>query len=189
MGVFYKIKEFLFVELRILKYRILSDCKKIKGKPTLYHPLLLKGKGTVQFGDQVQIGVKASPYFYSHYAYIEARFESSQIIIGNNVAINNALSLVSYSKIVIGNNVLIGTHCNMMDNDAHQLHSEKRNELPESSEIHIEDNVFIGSNVTILKGVRIGKNSVIGNGSIVTKSIPPNTVAAGNPIRIIKSIP
>ena len=52
----------------------------------------------------------------------------------------------------------------------------------------ISENVFIGDNVTILKGVTIGVNSVIGNGSIVTKSIPDNVIAAGNPARVIRNI-
>ena len=53
---------------------------------------------------------------------------------------------------------------------------------------HIGENVFLGSNVVVLKGVNIGKNSVIGNNSVVTKSIPDNVIAAGNPARVIKPL-
>lgn len=60
--------------------------------------------------------------------------------------------------------------------------------IPKSGEIIIENNVFIGDNVTILKGVTIGENSVIGSGSIVTKSIPANVIAVGNPAKIVKEI-
>lgn len=188
MGLFYKIKQLLFVKLRILKFKILSDCKKTIGKPMLYHPLLLKGKGTIEFGEKVQIGVIASPNYYSHYTYLEARNENSRIEIGDNVSINNAFSAVAYLKIEIKNNVLIGNSCTIMDNDAHHLDRDKRTSSPSSKEVIIEENVFIGSNVTILKGVTIGKNSVIGNGSIVTNSIPKNVIAAGNPARVIKDI-
>lgn len=52
----------------------------------------------------------------------------------------------------------------------------------------IEDNVFIGNNVKIPKGVRIGKNSVIAYGSIVTKSIPANVIAGGNPAKMVRKI-
>lgn len=188
MGFLYQIKQLLFVKLRIFKFKILSDCRRVKGKPMLYHPLLLKGKGSIQFGQQVQIGVVASPNYYSHYAYIEARNENSVIQIGDNVAINNGFSAVAFSTIEIKNNVLIGNNCTIMDNDAHHLDSDKRHMVSDSKGVLIEENVFIGSNVTILKGVRIGENSVIGSGSIVTNSIPKNVVAAGNPARVIKNL-
>ena len=76
-----------------------------------------------------------------------------------------------------------------MDNDGHNLDIDKRhNEVLKSKDVFISENVFIGDNVTILKGVTIGANSVIGNGSIVTKSIPDNVIAAGNPARVIRNI-
>jgi acetyltransferase-like isoleucine patch superfamily enzyme len=188
MGLFYKIKQLLFVKLRILKFKILSDCKKTTGKPILYHPLLSKGKGTIEFGTNIQIGVIASPNYYSHYTYLEARNENSRIVIGDNVSINNAFSAIAFSKIEIKNNVLIGINCTIIDNDAHHLDKDKRHILPNSRDVLIEENVFIGSNVTILKGVKIGENSVIGNGSVVTNSIPKNVIAAGNPARVIKDL-
>lgn len=188
MGLFYKIKQLLFVEFRILKFKLLSDCKSSNGKPNLYHPLLMKGKGKISFGNKVQIGVIASPNYYSHYAYIEARNENSHIQIGDNVSINNAFTAVAFSKIIIGNNVLIGVNCCIMDNDAHHLAINKRDQVADSKEVMIKDNVFLGSNITILKGVTIGENSVIGNGSVVTKSIPANVIAAGNPARVIKEL-
>lgn len=189
MGIISKIKQFFFVTLRVKKYQLLSDCKRISGNPNLFHPLLIKGKGEVFFGKNVQIGVTNSPNFYSHYSYFEARQEQSQIFIGDNVAINNAFSVISFSKIVIGNNVLIGANCSVIDTDGHNLAIDKRNGgYPLIAEIHIADNVFLGSNVTILKGVSIGKNSVIGNGSVVTQDIPENVIAAGNPARVIRHL-
>ncbi len=188
MGLASNIKSFLFVKCRIWKYKLLSDCATISGKPSCYHPLLMKGKGKIQFGKNVQVGVIASPNYYSHYSYLEARNQDSIISIGDNVSINNAFSAVSFSSITIKNNVLIGVNCSIMDNDAHHLDLDKRHETSISEEIVIEENVFIGSNVTILKGVTIGENSVIGNGSIVTKSIPKNVIAAGNPATIIREL-
>jgi galactoside O-acetyltransferase len=182
-------KTLLFVTFRVLKYKFLSDCNKRIGKPKVFHPLLLKGKGTISFGKNVQIGVIASPFFYSHYSYIEARNENSQVFIGNNVSINNSFSAVAFSKIVIKNDVLIGFNCSILDNDAHDLSPiNRKNHSTKTADVLIEDNVFIGNNVTILKGVTIGKNSVIGNGSIVTKNIPENVVAAGNPAQVIRNL-
>jgi maltose O-acetyltransferase len=189
MEIINKIKQFCFVALRIKKYEMMSDCERVTGKPIKYHPLLLKGKGIISFGKNVQIGVIASPNFYSHYTYLEAREECSEIIIGDNVAINNAFSIECSSKVVVENDVLIGVNCSFIDNDGHDLAIEKRNiGSPKTDPIHIHQNVFLGSNVTILKGVTIGKNSIIGNGSVVTKNIPENVVAAGNPAKFIRNL-
>lgn len=189
MGIISKIKQFCFVALRIKKYEMLSDCKTVSGNPTKYHPLLLKGKGKISFGKNVQIGVLSSPVFYSHYTYLEAREVSSEIIIGDNVAISNAFSIECNSRVIIENDVLIGSCCSIMDNDGHDLAIDKRNNgNPKMAPIHIQQNVFLGSNVSILKGVTIGKNSIIGNGSVVTKSIPENVIAAGNPAKVIRNL-
>lgn len=185
----YRINFFFFVTLRIWKYKFLSDCNTISGKPNLFHPLLLKGKGKISFGENVQIGVTASPNFYSQYTYLEARNTESEINIGDNVFINNAFSAVAFSKITIQNNVLIGVNCAIIDNDGHNLDIDRRlSNSIKSEAVFIAENVFLGDNVTILKGVTIGKNSVIGNGSIVTKSIPDNVIAAGNPAQVIRNL-
>nr|WP_315140079.1 acyltransferase [uncultured Flavobacterium sp.] len=189
MSVFSKIKVFCFVSLRIMKYKLLSDCKKVSGSPVKHHPLLLKGEGKISFGKNVQIGVISSPNFYSHYTYLEARYRESEIVIGSNVAINNGFSIVTYAKVTIGNDVLIGVNCSIMDNDGHELAFNKRNQPPSGQAVVIENNVLIGSNVTILKGVTVGENAVVGNGTIVTRDVPKNTIVAGNPARIIRMLP
>jgi galactoside O-acetyltransferase len=184
-----RIRQFLFVSLRIKILRKMSDCKRVSGKPQLFHPMLAKGKGTITFGNNVQIGVIASPNYYSHYAYFEARNEESAIIIGNNVSINNAFSASAMTRISIGDNVLIGVNCSIIDTDAHPLSpTERHTGEPVSAPVAIGNNVFIGDNVMILKGVTIGDNSVVGAGSVVTASIPENMVAAGNPAKVIKTL-
>ncbi|MXN92935.1 acyltransferase [Flavobacterium sp. Sd200] len=181
--------KFIFVTLRIKKYQFLSDCKRVEGNLLMYHPVLLKGPGRIVFGKNVQVGVISSPNYYTHYAYFEAKSENSEIIIGNNTAINNGFSAIALSKISIGNNVLIGVNCSVIDSDGHLLDPQKRNhDLLNAVDVNISNNVFIGSNVVILKGVTIGENSVIGNGSVVTKNIPANVIAAGNPARVIRSL-
>ena len=184
-----RLNQFLFVTLRIRKYKLLSDCKSIQGKPLLHHPALLKGNGSIIFKNNVQIGVVNSPGFYSGYTYLEARNNESIIVIGNNVAINNVFSAVAFTSIIIDDNVLIGDNCSISDTDGHFLQPDMRNiDNPPALPVHIMNNVFIGSNVTILKGVSIGENSVIGNNAVVTKSIPANVIAAGNPARVIRSL-
>ena len=187
--MFDRLKRLLFVTLRIKKYAMLSDCQNIVGKPLLHHPVLLKGKGKISFGKNVQIGVISSPNFLTHYTYIEARYTESEVKIGNNVSINNAFSAIAEAKIFIGNDVLIGVNCTIIDTDGHNLDRKKRNiGIPETAEVHILNNVFIGSNVSILKGVTVGENSVIGNSSVVTKDVPANMIVAGNPAKIIRAL-
>ena len=126
--------------------------------------------------------------------------KNAQIIIGNNVGISSAC-IWSKEKIHIGNNVLIGGDCILLDTDAHNLNfriraSGRLNETginndyatANSAPIHIGDNVLIGTRCIILKGVSIGNKTIIGSGSVVTKSIPDNCIAAGNPCRIIKKL-
>lgn len=118
--------------------------------------------------------------------------KGAQIIIGNNVGISSAC-LWANSSIKIGNNVKIGGDCIIMDTDAHSLNYKDRrnfitdNKHTNSSPITIEDDVLIGTRCIILKGVTIGARSIIGSGSIVTKDIPADCIAAGNPAKIIKT--
>ena len=190
MDISNKIKQLIFVKFKIWKYEILSNCKNIEGKPNNFHPLLIVGSGKVIFGKNVQNGVINSPYFYSNYSYLEVRDKKSLIKIGDNVTINNKFSAVAFSAITIKNDVVIGVNCSIIDSDGHHLNPNSRNEYEsiESKSVLIEENVFIGDNVVILKGVTIGKNSVIGNSSVVTKNVAENTVVAGNPARVIKSL-
>lgn len=182
---------FLFQYPRILKYIFLSNCKNISGKPKYNQPTILLGEGTVVFGKNVNLGVNPSPNLYSGYGYIDARKIESYISIGNDCWINNNATIISDgAKIIIGSRCLIGCNVEITDSDFHELAPESRfggkNIIKKS--VIIEDNVFIGNNVTILKGVRIGENSVIGNRSVVTKNIPQNSIAVGNPCKVIKSL-
>lgn len=123
---------------------------------------------------------------------------SSQIIIGDNVGMSSACIRIR-EKLIIGNNVDLGGNCVIYDTDAHQLnYLARRGEIAanpdipqtcvQSAPVTIEDDVWIGANCIILKGVTIGARSVIGAGSVVTKSIPADSIAAGNPCRVIKKI-
>lgn len=103
--------------------------------------------------------------------------------IGNNCGFSG-VTIWCFKSIRIRNNVRIGANVVIMDGDAHQDDAR----AGDNKEIIIDDNVWIGANSAILKGVHIGENSVIGLGSVVTKDIPANSVAAGNPCRVIKQL-
>ena len=117
-----------------------------------------------------------------------------EISFGDNCSINEDSHITAINSIRIGNNVRISKKVLITDN-AHgaslsELMDIAPNKRPLYSKgpVQIDDNVWIGMNVIVLKGVHIGENSVIGAGSIVTKNIPKNVIAAGNPCKIIKNI-
>ncbi len=175
----------LYQKLRILKFRFLSDCKNVVGHPNIRQPVHFVGKGTIRFNGHVTLGWYPSAYFFSGYIYLEARSPQSFIHIEEGVCINNNAVLVSDGAgISIGKGSMLGTHCEVIDSDFHDLHPDRRvNGVAKTGPVVIGDNVLIGSNVKILKGVRIEKNAVIGNGAVVTRSVPENAVAFGNPAR------
>jgi acetyltransferase-like isoleucine patch superfamily enzyme len=109
---------------------------------------------------------------------------TADLKLGNQVFLNNGVQLSCSEKILIGNHVDIADDCLIIDNDFHSVGSCDIKSGP----IIIEDDVWIASRSIILKGVTIGKGSVIGAGSIVTKSIPPYSFAAGNPAKVIRTI-
>jgi acetyltransferase-like isoleucine patch superfamily enzyme len=112
--------------------------------------------------------------------------EGSEIVIGNNSGASGVLFVASKS-IHIGNNVLIGAHSTIVDTDFHHSNPKFRfvPKLRPAQPVVIEDNVFIGFNCSILKGVTIGENSVIGANSVVMNNIPKNSIAIGNPCKVI----
>ena len=175
---------------RVLKFRVLSDCNRVYGRPIIYQAVQINGKGIVKFDENVRLGVNPSPFLYSGYIYIEARKPNTEIKIGKNTWINNNFVCVAEGRgITIGENTLIGFSCEIVDSNFHDLNPLKRwGGSPTTSAVNIGKNVFIGSNVKILKGVTIGDNSVIANGSVVTKSIQSNVIAGGVPAKVIKNL-
>lgn len=108
---------------------------------------------------------------------------NAKLEIGNGSSFSG-VSIWCFEHITIGNNVRVGANCTIMDGDAHQDDPRAGKNKP----VVIEDNVWLGANVMVLKGVTIGHNSLIGAGSVVTKSIPANVIAAGNPCKVIRSL-
>ncbi len=112
----------------------------------------------------------------------------SNVFIGDYLYANMNLTLVDDTRITIGNSVLIAPNVTIAVT-GHPVHPELR---PQGEmyafPVTIGNHVWIGSNVVICPGVTIGDNAVIGAGSIVTKDIPANSIAVGNPCRVIREI-
>lgn len=121
---------------------------------------------------------RIEPPFYCCYGY--------NITIGDNTYINFNCNFVDDGKIIIGKNVLFGPNVTIAT-VGHPINPNMR-EYMYTDSVVIEDNCWIGANVTICPGVHIGKNSVIGAGSVVIHDIKENSVAVGNPCKVIREI-
>lgn len=108
--------------------------------------------------------------------------------VGDNFFLNVNCKLLDSGKITIGNNVFIAPNVCIITEE-HAMDVEKRLAgLEYTHPVTIGDNVWICAGVMVLPGVTIGPNSVIGAGSVVTKDIPPNSLAVGNPCSVIRTL-
>lgn len=149
-------------------------------------------KNNIRIGNHCFIGCN----FHSFY--------SGKITLGDNNYIGSHTTIWSKECVEIGNNVIISNNVLITDNNSHPTDPKMREKMSQcenymtdelwsrkyakSAPIKIEDNVWIGKNVTIMKGVTIGKGSIVALGAIVTKDVPPYTIVAGNPARVVKSL-
>ncbi len=147
-------------------------------------------RGSIKIGNSCDIGARLSAK------------KGARIVIGDRTTIRGGLVGAAVS-ITIGDDVIISNSVHIYDNNNHPTDPKQRLEMTQSGSFYgplwawersskapvvIEDNVWIGERSTILKGVTIGKGSVIGCDSVVTKSIPPYSVACGNPAKVVKHL-
>lgn len=155
-------------------------------------PLRKASNGSITIGDNFYLssGIHLNPLSRNLEGYICCN-SNAQLYIGNNVSMSSTV-IWAHKNIHIGNNVMCGSNVVIMDSDAHSMnYLDRRNLLldmknKKDDPITIGDDVFIGMNSIILKGVSIGSRTIIGAGSVVTRSIPSDCIACGNPAQIIK---
>lgn len=102
--------------------------------------------------------------------------------LGKNVFANHGLTVMSLGSITIEDGVMMGPEVGLFTVN----HDPDNVRIVMTKPIHIKKNAWIGARVNILPGVTIGENAIIGTGSVVTKDIPDNAVAVGNPAKVIK---
>jgi acetyltransferase-like isoleucine patch superfamily enzyme len=142
---------------------------------------MVHNAGLMLIGDSVRMASQLSMLQLSTGP--EGRLE-----IGDQVLINHGCSIGATKLVRIGERSNIGSQSILIDNSFHQLDPERRNERPESAPVILESNVWLAARVIVLPGVTIGKNSVIGAGSVVTRDVPADVLAAGVPAKVIRSL-
>jgi acetyltransferase-like isoleucine patch superfamily enzyme len=174
---------------RGLLYRLLSD-NEITGTALVHTAVLAQGRGEIRL-DGAHLGWPSAPRWLDSHVLLDARTQGASITIGRGSVIGNASVLVAEGPgIAIGERVVTGHELTVYDSDFHDIDPAHRMDgTPgQRARVVIEDDVFLGSRVTVLKGVTIGRCTVVGAGALVTTSLPPGVVAAGNPCAVIRRL-
>ena len=177
-----------FLEFLYLGYSFIVTKLTIPSARLLRQPIDIRGKSGIAFGKQLTTGYHCR--FDAH-----NKDENISLHFGNNIQINDFVHIAALKVVRIGNNVLIASKVFITDlehgsyigneDDADPCSIVKDRQLSSKSVV-IEDNVWLGEHVSVLPGATIGENSIIGANSVVTKSIPPNSIAVGSPAKVIK---
>jgi acetyltransferase-like isoleucine patch superfamily enzyme len=109
-------------------------------------------------------------------------WRGATIVIGDGTYLNRNTEIVAAGSVAIGNQCKIGRDVLIMDTDQHPLPGRAH-----VDPVRIEDGVWIGARAIVLKGVTIGRGAIVGAGAIVTRNVPPYSVVAGHPARVLRS--
>ena len=141
--------------------------------------------GHINIGENVHV-VTATDRMVSLSTWCFAEHQG-HINIGNNVLLCPGVRLDSASEIEVGDNCMFAAGSYVTDADWHDVY-DRTKPVGTTRKVTLHNNVWIGDGAIVCKGVTIGENSVIGAGSIVTGDIPMNTIAAGNPAKVVKPL-
>jgi acetyltransferase-like isoleucine patch superfamily enzyme len=156
---------------------------RIRGARTLGRRVTLRGTPVVSNQGRMTIGDRVR--LVSTVAKLElVTLSGGHLEIGENVFVNYGTSLVASAHVKIGDDCLIGTHVQVMDTDFHRVEDKAWD--PTGEPIVIEDRVWLGNRSIILKGVRVGHDAVVAAGAVVTHDVPPRTLVAGVPAKVVR---
>jgi acetyltransferase-like isoleucine patch superfamily enzyme len=182
-------REGLIWALRFFWYEPLfrSQCTSVGAGFRMEKLPYMGGRGRLVIGRGVRLSGK-SAFGFSNRAHAEP-----ELIIGDDTFVGHACVINVAKSVRIGRHCLLAGGVRMADFDGHPINAARRRAgMPTPPEtirpIVIGDDVWIGSGASILKGVTVGDRSIVGAGAIVTKDVPPDTIVAGNPARVIKHI-
>ncbi len=154
--------------------------------PEIAHP-----RSLVIFGRNIHLGKYAQIICASdncvRFTSWPSKQSDAEIVLGDYCLVAPGVRISAAQSIRIGDNCMLAANVIISDSDWHGIYNRIR-PFRCTRPVIIENNVWLGERVIVTKGVTIGENSVIGAGAIVTKNIPANCIAAGNPARVIKTI-
>ncbi len=175
--------------IRFLWYEPLfrSQCQSVGKRFSMEQLPYLLGRGIITIGDDVSLSGKSSLAFSSRHT------DSPSLSIGNGTFIGHNGAITVGRRVTIGNHVLIAGGVRISDFDGHPIDAEDRRNgqtTPSDSvfPVTIGDDVWIGHGALLLKGVHIGNRAIIGARSVVTKDVAADTIVAGNPAKLVKSL-
>ncbi len=165
-----------------------SQCVRVGQRFQMEQLPYIVGRGAISIGDDVQLSGKPNLVFNTNFV------DQPELIIGNGTFIGHDVSLRAAKAILVGAHCLIAGGVIIADYDGHPLDAVQRRAGAKNDErdirpVVIGDDVWIGAGAVILKGVTIGSRSVVGAKAVVTKDVLPDTVVAGNPAVVVKSLP
>jgi acetyltransferase-like isoleucine patch superfamily enzyme len=170
-----------FVRLRQLtvwQKRFSQHCNEVESGLSVQGPVVVFGGGYIKIGKNLII--RSRPH---NQVEIFAG-QNARLRIGNDSFINQGVRISCAHEITIGNHCLIADETVILDSDYHAVGT-----IPvKTSPVVIGDNVWLATRVIVLRGITIGEGSIVGAGSVVTRSIPPFSFAAGSPARVIRSL-
>jgi lipopolysaccharide O-acetyltransferase len=188
INAFKKIRRYGFWGGLRLVRDILASRAMFSGVRVIRHPWYVRGGAHIQFGKNFTSGVGLRVDAFGA--------GDRQIVFGDNVQVGDYVHIAAMCSVVLGDNVLIASKVYISDHD-HGLYSGSADVHTRPDQVQMEkrlsivpvviaSNVWIGENVCILKGVEVGRNSIIGASSVVTRSVPADSIVVGNPARVIK---
>lgn len=179
----------LLMQMLIYEPALRYRCRTVGRRLRLYGPApRISGDGIIDIGDDVQ--------FAEDVAFVvgQGLQEPAHLEIKSHVTFGGHHIVCVARSVSIGNYCWIGPGASIYDNDVHPLDLLQRR-LPlgnmaavKSAPVVIEDDVWVGLNATILKGVTLHRGTVVGAGAVVTESVPPFSVVAGNPARVVAQL-
>lgn len=164
-----------------------SQCEKVGTGFKMEQLPYLVGNGRIVLGNNVRLSGKPSIGFNNRSEQLP------ELRVGDGTFIGHACGFNIGRSIRIGANCLLASGVHIQDQDGHPLDARRRRAgeptaMSEIRPVEIGDDVWIASGAMILKGVRIGDRAIVGARAVVTRDVPPDTVVAGNPARVVKQL-
>lgn len=172
-----------------IKKEIIFTKLKVKSRAHLEKRISVIGPEYMHFGNDIYIGKYYRLHNFDSYESVPKSTYNPNLVIEDGVHIADFFTILNAGNVKIGKKTLIASNvliCNLNHGSRINSNISFMEQPLETGTVHIGENCWIGEKVVILTNVTIGNNVIIGSSSVVTKSIPSNSVAVGNPARVIK---